>query len=134
MKPVVRTGIDMVFLPRFTQVCTQYGHRFLSRIYTDAEQQICAGRPASLAARWAAKEAVAKLLGSGLQGLGSGARALPWQSIEVLHDQLHKPHIVLHATALAQWHALHLESMDISLTHDHEYVMAQAVAIGWLPV
>jgi holo-[acyl-carrier protein] synthase len=56
MKPVVRTGIDMVFLPRFTQVCSRYGERFLTRIYTDAERQICAGRSASLAARWAGKE------------------------------------------------------------------------------
>jgi holo-[acyl-carrier protein] synthase len=127
----VRTGIDMVFLPRFTQVCSRYGERFLTRIYTDAERQICAGRSASLAARWAGKEAVAKLLGIGLQGLGSGAQALPWQSIEILHDQLHKPCVLLHATALTRWHLLHLESIDISLTHDHEYVMAQAVAIGW---
>lgn len=131
MKPVVRTGIDLVFLPRFTQVCSRYGERFLTRIYTDAERQICAGRPASLAARWAAKEAVAKLLGIGLQGLGSGAQALPWQCIEILHDQLHKPQVILHAPALTQWHVLRLESIDISLTHDHEYVMAQAVAIGW---
>ena len=131
MKPVVRTGIDVVFLPRFTRVYVRYGERFLTRIYTHAERHICAGRPASLAARWAGKEAVAKLLGTGLQGLGSSTQALPWQSIEILHDQFHKPQVVLHDSALTQWHEFNLESIDISLTHDHEYVMAQAVAIGW---
>lgn len=94
MKPVVRTGIDIVFLPRFTRVYKLYGARFLARIYTESELLICEGRSASLAARWAAKEAVAKLLGSGLQGLGGGDQALPWQSIEVVRDELYKPQVL----------------------------------------
>ena len=81
------TGIDLIEIERIARAVERWGDRFLDRVYTPAELAIYRARPASLAARWAAKEAVAKLLGVGLRGLGGGERtddALAWTEIEVL--------------------------------------------------
>ena len=84
----------------------------------------------NLAARWAAKEAVAKLLGVGIRGLASGADAIPWHDIQIQRDAVGKPQIVLHRHAATIAAAQGLFSFDISISHDGEYTIASAVAIG----
>jgi len=62
----LRTGVDMIEIERVDQAITAHGDRFLDRVYTSAELAYCRGRRESLAARFAAKEAVAKALGTGI--------------------------------------------------------------------
>lgn len=129
MRVRVRTGVDLMRVSRIERVIARYGVRFIQRIFTDQERIICADRAHSYAARWAAKEAVAKLLGTGLQGLGSGALALPWQSIEIQRDVNQKPLVQLHGRAAIVAHQQSLINIDISISHDGEYVIASAVAL-----
>lgn len=125
----IRTGVDLMRVARIERVIQQFGNRFVRRIFTANEQAICGDRAHSYAARWAAKEAVAKLLGTGLQGLGSGAMAVSWHSIEIQRNDQQKPIVCLHdrAAEVAQRNRLH--HIDISLSHDGEYVVASAVAL-----
>lgn len=125
----IRTGVDLMRVARIERVIHQFGRRFITRIFTDNEQAICGDRVHAYAARWAAKEAVAKLLGTGLQGLGSGAVALPWRSIEIQRNDQQKPLVYLHDRAAEVARQHHVHHIDISLSHDGEYVVASAVAL-----
>jgi holo-[acyl-carrier protein] synthase len=125
----VRTGVDLMRVARIERVMRHYGARFVNRIFTVNEQIICGDRVHAYAARWAAKEAVAKLLGTGLQGLGSGSMALPWQSIEIQRNDQQKPLVCLHNRAAEIARQYNVNHIDISLSHDGEYVVASAVAL-----
>ena len=84
-----------------------------------------------LAARWAAKEAVAKLLGIGLRGLGGVGRpgeALAWTEIEVLSDAQGRPALTLHGRAAERARELQLGPIALSLSHTREHAIASAVA------
>lgn len=118
---------------RIERVIRQYGARFVERIFTENERVICGDRVHAYAARWAAKEAVAKLLGTGLQGLGSGAIALSWQSIEIQRTDQQKPIVCLHNRAAEVARRNHVRHIDISLSHDGDYVVASAVALQIVP-
>ncbi|CAI8007498.1 Holo-[acyl-carrier-protein] synthase [Geodia barretti] len=74
------TGVDIIEIERVKRVYAHYGERFLRRIYTDAEAAYCRGRAPQLASRFAAKEAVMKLLGTGVRGVR-------WRDIEVVRGQ-----------------------------------------------
>ena len=133
MSLVVRTGVDIIKIVRIADVVARHGERFLARILTPEEIIICAGRISAIAARWAAKEAVAKLLGVGIRGLASGANAIPWHDIQIQRDAAGKPQIALHGYAATIAAAQGLVSFDISISHDGEYAIASAVAIGIAP-
>ena len=98
---------------------------FADRIYTAAEQEYCiskkAGRYSSLAARFAAKEAVAKALGTGM-----GDKASPAE-IEIKNDENGKPFVVLSGSAQKTFTGLGAEKIDISLSHGRDYAVAFAV-------
>src|SRR3954471_4228633 len=114
---MIYTGIDLIEIERITQAIERWGDRFLLRIYTPAELAIYRARTASLAARWAAKEAVAKLLGVGLRGLGGAGRpgdGLAWTEIEVLSDPHGRPALTLQGRAAARARALRLGSIALS--------------------
>ena len=125
------TGIDLIEIARIERAITRWGERFLRHVYTPAELATHRERPASLAARWAAKEAVAKLLGVGLRGLGGAGRtndALAWTEIEVLSDPQGRPALTLHGRAAARARALGLGPIALSLAHTREHAIASAVA------
>ena len=125
------TGIDLIEIERIARAIERWGDRFLQRVYTASELEIYRGRTASLAARWAAKEAVAKLLGVGLRGLGGSARAesgLSWTEIEVLSDPEGRPALALYGAAAERFRALALGSIALSLSHTREHAIASAVA------
>ena len=125
------TGIDLIEIERIARAAERWGDRFLVRVYTPAELAIYRARPASLAARWAAKEAVAKLLGLGLRGLGGAGRsddALAWTEIEVLSDAQGRPALTLHGRAAARARTLGLGPIALSLSHTREHAIASAVA------
>ena len=119
----LRTGIDLLEIDRLEGALERHGERFLARIYTRAEQELCAGNTASLAARFAAKEATAKALGTGL-GI------VAWNEIEILRDDSGAPVLHLSGKALAQAENLGLREWAISLSHTHEYAIASVVASG----
>ncbi len=118
----LRTGIDLLEISRLREAAARYGGRFLGRIYTPAELALCAGNNASLAARFAAKEAVAKALGTGFGQVG-------WKEIEILRMESGAPLLVLHGNARAVSDRLGLSDWSISLSHTREYAVAMAVAL-----
>jgi holo-[acyl-carrier protein] synthase len=125
------TGIDLIEIERIARAIQRWGDRFLDRVFTPAELANYRSRPASLAARWAAKEAVAKLLGVGLRGLGGAARpedALAWTEIEVLSDPQGRPALVLHGRAADRARGLGLGPIALSLSHTREHAIASVVA------
>ena len=85
-------GVDIIEVERIESAIRQWGERFLNRIYTEVELKICQDRASSLAARFAAKEAVMKVLGTGTRGIG-------WKEIEILSDGLGKPLVKLYGKA-----------------------------------
>jgi holo-[acyl-carrier protein] synthase len=132
---MIYTGIDLVEIERIAQAAARWGERFLSRVYTPAEQAACAARPESLAARWAAKEAMAKALGVGVRGLGLGARgeevaAVAWTEIEVVSDAAGRPALALHGRAAARARALGIGALALSLSHTDSHAVASVVALA----
>lgn len=115
------TGVDIVELDRIARVLLRHPHRFLARVYTAAEIAHCRGRVPELAARFAAKEATMKALGTGVRGVS-------WRDIEVLPNRRGKPLLLLHGTAAARAARIGLDDADITLTHARDY--AAAVVVG----
>ena len=126
------TGIDLIEIARIERAVARWGERFLQRSYTPAELYAYRQRLPSLAVRWAAKEATAKLLGVGLRGLGGSAEkpatAVAWTEIEVLGDASGRPALYLHGRAATQAQALGLAHIALSLSHTREHAIASVVA------
>jgi holo-[acyl-carrier protein] synthase len=114
-------GVDVVELDRFTESCDRWGDRLLVRLFTAAEAARGRGQPAFLAARFAAKEAVSKALGTGFNGIG-------WREIEILSDERGKPHVHLHGAAARRAAELGLTSWSVSLSHSRTLAIAMVVA------
>jgi len=119
----VHTGIDLVEIDRLQGAIQRYGERFLIRIYTRRELVEVGENVPSLAARFAAKEAVAKALGSGI-GL------VNWQEIEILRSPSRQPILHLYGAAAQLARELKLTTWSVSLSHTHLHAVAQVVAIG----
>lgn len=118
-------GIDMIEIDRVRRVLERHPERFIGRVYTPEEAAFCRGRVPELAARFAAKEAVMKALGTGARmrnRAGSG-----WKEIEVLPDPLGKPIVHLHGQARERAREMGMVNLDISMTHSREYAAASVV-------
>lgn len=115
------TGIDVVEMDRFRRVLDRHPARFLARVYTSAEVAFCRGRVPELAARFAAKEATMKALGTGIRGAG-------WREIEVLPNRRGKPLLLLHGRAAQRAEAIGLSDVDVTLTTARDF--AAAVVVG----
>jgi holo-[acyl-carrier protein] synthase len=118
-------GVDIIEIERIKQIFQRHGERFLRRVYTEAEIAYCRGRVPELAARFAAKEAVSKALGTGIVGQGG----IFWREVEVLPDARGKPLVHLHGQAQDRAASLGLKEFAISLSHSQEYAVAFVVAI-----
>jgi holo-[acyl-carrier protein] synthase len=114
-------GVDLVELERFRHGLSRSGDRFLKRIYTQREINLCGGRAERLAARFAAKEAVAKALGTGVRGIG-------WTDIEVLSDASGCPRLCLAGRAAELAASIGIRSWGISLSHTDDWAVAFVVA------
>jgi holo-[acyl-carrier protein] synthase len=118
---VAAVGVDLIEIERVARTVARFGERFLRRVYSERELAYCQGRIASLAARWAAKEAVAKALGTGVGDVS-------WQEIEVVNDASRCPSIQLHGAAAELAVRLGISGFAISLSHTKEYAAAFVVA------
>jgi len=119
-------GIDMIETDRVARVLAKYPERFIRRVFTPAEAAFCRGRVPELAARFAAKEATMK-------ALGTGARSVAWRDIEVLPDRRGKPLVYLYGGARRRAEAIGLEAIDVSLTHLESFAMAAVVCTQQRP-
>lgn len=119
----LRTGVDLIELERIGQIIQRYGSRFLERVFTAQELAEVGESTASLAVRFAAKEAVAKALGTGIGDVG-------WQEIEVLRGPARQPRLQLSGRAAVRADQLELDQWSLSLTHNQSHAIALVVAIG----
>ena len=117
---MLTTGIDIIEISRVRQVLERYGRRFLERVYTPGEIAYCRERPPNLAARFAAKEATMKALGTGVRGVG-------WKDIEVVRHESGAPAIRLHGRCKQRAQRLGVQEIAISLSHSREYAVASVV-------
>ena len=117
---MLTTGVDIIEIGRVRQVLDRWGQRFLDRIFTEAEQAYCAGRAPNLAARFAAKEATMKALGTGVRGVS-------WKDIEVVRHKSGAPSLHLTGRALARFEALGLSHLSLSLSHSRDNAVALVV-------
>lgn len=117
-------GVDIIEIDRLRKSIDEL-ESFRTRVFTDGEISYCEkrnkARYESYAARFAAKEAVLKALGTGL------AEGLEWKQIEVLNNEKGKPFIVLHQRALELYEAMGGRSIDISVSHCGELAVAYVV-------
>lgn len=122
----IKCGTDIVAINRIERAVTRQGQAFLDRIWTSAEQEDCrgAGRFASLAGRFAAKEAVAKALGTGI-----GPRGVSWHDFEIYKLASGQPEIKLHGSAEIISQQLGVVSISISLSHDNGQALAFCVLL-----
>ena len=113
-------GIDIIEVERVRKVLKRHPERFLQRVFTPDEVRHCRGRVPELAARFAAKEAVMKALGTGVRGVG-------WRDIEILPNRRGKPLVFLYERGAGRARRIELEGLEVSLTHTKEYAMASVV-------
>jgi holo-[acyl-carrier protein] synthase len=127
---VLGIGIDLVPIPRMRRIMERWQERFLSRVFTADEMAYCRRRkdPAPhFAARFAAKEAGLKALGTGLR-LG-----VNWRELEVRRERGGPPTLVLHGRSRQLARARRgADHMLLALTHDGDYAIAQAMLVGTL--
>ena len=120
---VLRTGVDILEIERMQEALDRHGRRFLERVFTARELAEVEGNTASLAVRFAAKEAVSKALGTGIGEVG-------WQEIEVLRGPAREPWLYLSGKAEMLAAACGLKTWAISLSHTRQYALAFVVASG----
>jgi len=113
-------GIDIIEIARIKKAILRWEERFLRRIYTDAELRLYYRKPQSLAARFACKEAVMKLLETGRRGVS-------WRDIETLSHPGGKPLVNLYGRAQNKAKELGLKEIAVSLSHSKEYAIASVV-------
>jgi holo-[acyl-carrier protein] synthase len=115
-------GIDIIKVSRIRDTLARFGARFSARVLTPAEQRYVRDRPETLAGRWAAKEAVSKVLGLGVRGIG-------WRDIEVERLPTGQPAVRLHGRAEARARQLGMERIAISISHEADYAVAVAFGV-----
>ena len=120
---ILRTGVDLIEISRLAELDSKIKTRFLNRIYTPKEQEICGSNQASLAGRFAAKEAVSKALGSGIG-------EIHWKDIEILKGEEGEPILHLHQKALILSNQLGIKLWSISISHNKTTAIAYVVGIG----
>jgi len=115
-------GIDIVRISRIAETMDRFGDRFSKRVLTPAEESYVRNRPQTLAGRWAAKEAVSKVLGLGVRGIG-------WRDIEVERLPTGAPAIRLHGRAARRATQLEMGRIAVSISHEADYAVAVAYGV-----
>lgn len=118
---IVGTGIDIVEVPRIAQSIERFGERFLKRVFTASEIRYCeskANRNERFAARFAAKEAAMKAIGTGMRG------GVTWKDFEVGREPSGRPTMLLHGKAEQVALTLGVRRTHVSVSHTEEYAVA----------
>ncbi|KPL00245.1 MAG: hypothetical protein AMJ91_05085 [candidate division Zixibacteria bacterium SM23_73_3] len=121
---LVGLGVDMVEVGRIKKALDRWGERFLRRIFTSQERSYCkrkAHPEQSLAARFAAKEAALKAIGTGLSG------GIRWTDVEIANDQKGKPEMRLGEKITQR---IGKKKILISISHTREFAIAFAILVG----
>jgi holo-[acyl-carrier protein] synthase len=124
---IVAHGIDLVDCPRIEEMIKRHGERFVNRIFTAAEQAYAEAnkdRIEKLAGRFAAKEAVLKLVGTGWRG------KIAWTDIEVVNNPVGQPEVTLTGEVKKLAEKLGIEHISVSITHTANFAIASVVALA----
>src|SRR3954469_2808834 len=125
---IVGTGIDITEVARIAASIERFGERFLNRVYTSNEIAYCQSKKRSanqsFAARFAAKEAAMKAIGTGLR------RGVTWHDVEVGREPGGRPTIIFHGQAKMFAEKLGMKRAALSLTHTAHEAMAQVILEG----
>ena len=116
----ISVGVDLIEIDRIAATLERFGTRFLERVYTAGEIAYCRGRAPQLAARFAAKEAVMKALGTGTRGIG-------WREVEVTRRRSGQPDIALHGRAIERARKIGTDHLSVGLSHSRNYAVASVV-------
>jgi holo-[acyl-carrier protein] synthase len=120
-------GIDLVDFPRIEEMINRHGSHFLDRIFTQTEQQqanAIKNKVERLAGRFAAKEAILKMLGTGWRG------KIAWTDIEIVNNHFGQPQVTLSGEVKKIASKLGVEDVSLSITHTANFVIASAVALS----
>jgi holo-[acyl-carrier protein] synthase len=115
-------GIDIIKVDRIRAAIAKFGERFSKRVLTTSESRYVRGRPETFAGSWAAKEAVSKVLGLGVRGIG-------WRDIEIERLPTGQPAVRLHGRAAARAEQLAMGRIAVSITHESDYAVAIAFGV-----
>jgi holo-[acyl-carrier protein] synthase len=121
---IVGTGIDIVEVERLAATIERFGERFLRRVFTAAEIQYCdskLNRAERYAARFAAKEAGLKAIGTGLSG------GVSWQDVEVRREPGGRPTLAYHRRAAEHAGKLGARRASLSMSHTEQHAIAQVI-------
>jgi holo-[acyl-carrier protein] synthase len=121
---IIGTGVDITEVPRVRRAVERFGDRFLRRVFTPAEVEYCASKRNNverLAARFAAKEAALKALGTGL------SRGITWRDVEVRRQPGSRPTIAFSGVAAQYAARLHVKHISLSLSHTEEQAIALVI-------
>ncbi|MHC4518474.1 MAG: holo-ACP synthase [Planctomycetota bacterium] len=124
---IIAHGIDLVDFPRIEQMIERHGDRFVNRVFTAAEQAYARANRNTIekyAGRFAAKEAILKLVGTGWRG------KIKWTDIEVINDSVGRPEVNLSGEVKRIAEGLHIKQISISITHTANFAIASAVALS----
>lgn len=119
-------GIDLVDFPRIEQMVSRHDSRFLDRVFTPAEQNYAnnnKNKMEKLAGRFAAKEAILKLLGTGWRG------KIAWTDIEIINNELGRPFVNIRGQVKEIADKLGISEISVSITHTANFAIASAAAL-----
>ncbi len=124
---IVAHGVDLVDCPRIEEMIKRHGQRFVDRVFTSAEQAYADSsrdRAEKLAGRFAAKEAILKLIGTGWRG------KIAWTDIEVVNNDAGQPEVGLDGEVKKIADELGIKHISVSITHTANFAIASAVALA----
>ena len=119
---VTELGVDIVKVDRIRATMARFGERFSKRVLTAGERRYVRDRPETFAGRWAAKEAVSKVLGLGVRGIG-------WTDIEIERLPTGQPSVRLNGRAARRAEQLGMARIAVSISHEAEYAVAVAFGV-----
>ncbi len=124
---IIAHGIDLVDFPRIEQMIERHGQRFVDRVFTAAEQAYACRHKNAIekyAGRFAAKEAILKLVGTGWRG------KIAWTDIEVTNNAAGQPQVTLSGEVKEIAARMRVEQISVSITHTANFAIASAVALA----
>lgn len=121
VQQMLRSGVDLIEINRLSDINPAIRARFLARVFTEKEIEICKGNDINLSGRFAAKEAISKALGTGIG-------EIHWKDIEILQKENGEPFVNLHAKAKLRENELGITIWALSISHSRNLAIAFVVA------